>query len=379
MKLLYWKWNSFMGHGVEQAFQKKRIAYDIFSYILKDWEKDDVFEDQLEEKLAKGSYDAVFSINYTPLITKVCGDHNIPYISWIYDSPIHIRDLEWMKHAVNHIFLFDRGQVEYYETLGIHTSHLPLAASPDVFAPAIRRKETYSSEVSLVGQLYQSEYFYYTKPLTAYDRGFLEGVVNSQMQVYGGYFLGDVVTDSLLEKLNQSYEKASSGKVQIKKRELEYLLAQEITARERYLALQLLSKRYAVSLYSGNRDDRLQQVKQKSYVDYETQMPLVFANSRVNLNISLKSIRTGIPLRVLDVLACGGFLISNMQAELPEYFKIGEELVVYQDLEELVWLCGYYLEHEDERRQIAANGRERILKDFRFEDRIEQLLAPLHV
>ena len=49
MKLLYWKWNSFMGRGVEQSFQKKKIAYDTFSYALKDWEKDDMFEDQLEE------------------------------------------------------------------------------------------------------------------------------------------------------------------------------------------------------------------------------------------------------------------------------------------------------------------------------------------
>ncbi len=377
MKLLYWKWNSFMGNGIEQAFREKDIAYDIFSYILKDWEKDAGFQELLEKQLEKDAYDAVFSINYSPLITEVCENKKLPYISWIYDSPIHIRDLSKMKRKVNRIFMFDRGQSEYYRTIGIETFPLPLAASADVFAPYAKKDPDYTCDVSLLGQLYQTDYLYYTRPLDTYQRGFLEGIVNSQMRVYGGYFLDQVITEELLAKMNHCYDKASGGKVRIDIRELEYLLAQEITSRERYMALQLLSKRHAVSLYSNHRDERLKQVKQMPYVDYYTKMPAVFFNSRVNLNISLKSIRTGIPLRVFDVLACGGFLISNFQAEIPENFRIGEELVVYQDLEELVWLTGYYLEHDTERRKIAANGRERIEKDFRFADKLDQLLGAL--
>ena len=103
-------------------------------------------------------------------------------------------------------------------------------------------------------------------------------------------------------------------------------------------------------------------------------MPKVFKTAKINLNISLKTIRTGIPLRVLDIMACKGFVISNYQEELGEYFRLGEELVTYGDLEELYYLCDYYLKHEEERKKIAANGQERIRLDFGFTDRLRKIL-----
>jgi spore maturation protein CgeB len=110
------------------------------------------------------------------------------------------------------------------------------------------------------------------------------------------------------------------------------------------------------------------------YVDYYTVMPLVFSQSKVNLNISLRTIRTGIPLRVVDVLGCGGFLISNYQSELEEYFEIGQDLEVYGSIEELYEKVQFYLEHEDVRRQIAQNGFEKVKRDFTFTDRLSRIL-----
>ena len=106
-------------------------------------------------------------------------------------------------------------------------------------------------------------------------------------------------------------------------------------------------------------------------------MPKVFKSSKINLNISLKTIRTGIPLRVLDIMACGGFVITNFQEELAEYFKLGEEIITYSNLEELYYLVDYYLKHEEERKQIAENGLKRVKEDFRFEDRMRKILEDL--
>jgi spore maturation protein CgeB len=36
-------------------------------------------------------------------------------------------------------------------------------------------------------------------------------------------------------------------------------------------------------------------------------------------------------------------------------------------LEELVWLCDYYLKDEEKRRRIALCGQERIRRDFTYE------------
>lgn len=374
MRILYWQWHSFMGKGVERAFAKLDIAYDTFFYQMTDWEQDDNFVNLLQSRLQDGKYDAVFSINYNPLISMVCEEKQIRYVSWVYDSPIHIRNEEPMKYNCNRIFFFDRGLVEEYQKRGIMAEYMPLAADIATFGEQVIKKEpAYDGEISFVGQLYQTEYMHYMEPLLPFQRGYLEGVIAAQMKISGGYLLPELLSNQLLDELNAQYLKASAGTVKLEKRELEYLLAQETTRRERYIALALLSGHYPVKLYAPGRDERLTNVEQRDYVDYYSQMPKVFAQSKINLNISLRCIRTGIPLRVLDVLASGGFLITNYQAELGEYFNLGEDLIVYQSLEELVDLVGYYLHHEEERKQIARNGLERVRQDFQFEERIKSM------
>ena len=214
-------------------------------------------------------------------------------------------------------------------------------------------------------------------PLKEYDRGYLEGVIAAQKKVYGGYFLPDFITDELIQNMNAVYQKQWNGEITVNHREIEFLLASEITRRERQEKLTLLSNHFDVALYSGEQDVAIPKIRKKNYIDYYTQMPKVFKCSKVNLNISLKTIRTGIPLRVLDILASGGFVISNFQEELAEYFRLGEEIITYGDIEELYYLVNYYLQHEEERKEIAARGLQRVKEDFRFEERMKVILEDL--
>lgn len=375
MKLLVFSWHSFMNKGIERALNKSDIKHDTYFYQFTDWEKDDKFLEKFREHLRNGSYSDVLSVNYSPLISQVCDELGVRYTSWVYDSPLHIRNLDSLKNSCNCIYFFDRGQAEEYRKLGIDALHMPLAVDTDVFAldvPADSR-DGYKSDISMVGQLYQTEYEYFTAPLDGYDKGYLEGIIKAQQKVNGGYLIPELVTDELLSRMNATYAKVATDGFQMGRRELEYMLACETTGRDRFTALALLSQHYNVNLYTGNVDKRLEKVKFCGYADYYTQMPLVFAESRVNLNISLKTIRTGIPLRVLDVQGCGGFLISNCQEEIFEHFNVGEEIVLYESIEDLYMKTKYYLEHEDERKRVAQAGYERVKKDFTFEARIREM------
>ena len=66
---------------------------------------------------------------------------------------------------------------------------------------------------------------------------------------------------------------------------------------------------FATALWSNEKDERLTQVHYYGYADYYKQMPHIFHDAKINLNIALRVIQTGIPLRVLDVMGCGGFEI----------------------------------------------------------------------
>lgn len=376
MRILFWQWHSFMNKGIENALVKMNQPYDTFFYQLEDWENNDDFKQKLDEKMRGQNYGLVLSVNYCPLIAQVCKDRKVQYLAWVYDSPMNIRNLEDTKNGYTNVYMFDRGMTERYQKQGYPVKYMPLAVDASAFAPEVSagERQAYQTDVSLVGNLYQTEYAYFSGPLDEYQRGYLEGLINAQMKVYGGYLLPELLTDQFLEELNERYRKASGGTFEMGRRELEYMLACEVTGRERFIALSLLSGYCKVDLYSTKNSERLPKVNYKGYADYYSQMPQVFRNSKINLNISLKAICTGLPLRMVDVMGCGGLLMTNFQAELPEYFVMGEDCVVYEDLEQLVYLVRYYLEHENERARIAENGRRRVEADFTFEDRLTKML-----
>lgn len=377
MKVLFFQWKSFLNEGMERALQKLNISYETYAYQFTDWEDDDVFLEQFENKVKNGAYRAVLSVNFSPLISKVCESRGVPYVSWVYDSPVHIRNLDAMKHSCSRIYFFDQGQAEEYKKQGIDAKHLPLAVDTELFGKRILRygAEQSRADVSMVGTLYQTEYAKYTAPLGGYVRGYLEGIVNSQMKIAGGYVIPELVTQELLLKMNEEYRSLDTGGFQMGSRELEFLLACEATGRERYLALSLLSRHFAVDLYSADTDARLDKVHFRGYADYYRRMPLVFSRSRINLNISLKTIRTGIPLRVLDIMGCGGFVLSSFGQELTEHFVPGEECAVYESLEDLYAQAEYYLKHEDARMRMAKAGYEKVKREFTFEERLKELLS----
>lgn len=363
-----------MNRGIEKALSKLEITYEVFFYQFQDWEQDGQFCSLFRAKLESGLFDCVLSVNFAPLVAGICEILGVPYVSWVYDSPVHIRNLEPMKHSCNQIYFFDRGQAQEYASQGIPANYMPLAVDTELFHQAVEHGGRLPDmELSMVGQLYKTEYAKYAALLDGYTKGYLDGMIRSQLKIYGGYLIPELLTDDLLEQVNAAYASVLGG-FRMGRRELEYMLACEVTGQERYLALALLSKYIPVSLYTDEADSRLAHVRFCGYADYEGLMPKVFAASKINLNISLKTIRSGIPLRVLDIAGCGGFVMSNFQIELAEYFKVGEECEVYENLEDLLLKAKFYLEHDELRRRIAQAGLERVKRDFTFEERLGKML-----
>ena len=108
-------------------------------------------------------------------------------------------------------------------------------------------------------------------------------------------------------------------------------------------------------------------------IDYYSEMPYVFANSKINLNITLRSIQTGIPLRGMDILGAGGFLLTSFQSDFLDYFVPDEDFVYYESQEDLVEKVEYYLSHEKQRKEIAHNGHEKAKKNHSFEKFFENI------
>ena len=155
------------------------------------------------------------------------------------------------------------------------------------------------------------------------------------------------------------------------------VLGFKTAAEQRRRALLELSKKYAVTIYSNSDTRDLFLTRYGGSLDYWSEMPKVFAASKINLNFTIPNIKSGLPLRIWDVMGSGGFLMTNFQAEIPYYFENKKDLVCFESIGELTELCGYYLTHEEERRQIAENGYQKVCRYHTCEQRIGQMMAIL--
>jgi spore maturation protein CgeB len=102
----------------------------------------------------------------------------------------------------------------------------------------------------------------------------------------------------------------------------------------------------------------------------------VYRRSKITLNVSVWSPaeEPGLNLRVFDVPACGGFLLTDHSPELAEYFRPGIEIETWQDADELRDKLRFYLEHDAARERIAAAGHARVQQLPTYTDRMRTLL-----
>ena len=96
------------------------------------------------------------------------------------------------------------------------------------------------------------------------------------------------------------------------------------------------------------------------------------------LNLIKGNWETGLIIRHFEVPAHGGFQLTYQTAELEACFEIGKECDVFHDEAELLEKIHYYINHPNERREIAAAGQRRVLSEHLYSHRITKLVELLH-
>ena len=339
----------------------------------------------VKHALFKGQYDFVFSVNFYPFISEVCNIIKIRYLCWTVDSPVLELYASSVTNPWNRIFLFDLAQYETFHPLNPDcVFHMPLASNPARWNHVITSASPaqvahFSKNVAFVGSLYTEKCPYdELKDAPAYLTGFLEGIMSAQQKIYGHNFIEEVLPDEIVLAFKAHHpnfyiapETATCSDRTIMAQKY---IDVKISAMERLHTMKLLGSRYQVDLYTGSDTTGLPVINH-GFANTLTEMPLIFHNSKINLNMTSKSIHSGIPLRVFDVLGCEGFLITNYQAELPEYFSLGNDLEYYTTDDELLAKVDYYLCHESDRREIAHNGLECVLKYHNYPERLLDMIA----
>ena len=420
MNVLVYRYGSICEPDIVEAFQKLQL--NVIEETTEIIRKNLLPSEQV--KLVKDALDKyhpmfVFSINFFPAIADICQIYGTKYLCWTVDCPVLELFSKSVQHETNRIFLFDKAQYERiypYNPNGVF--YLPLAAATERFDKVIETIveedcKKYSSDISFVGSLYieKNPLRKLREKLPEFVNEYVDGVVEASLKVMGYNFMEEIITDELVSELKKADSQFYSAKdvaellkvegmsfdlgknvngSSSKTKNLESLkndalkvskfvaahsyLGMQAAETERICTLNTLAQYFDVDLYTRSDTSDLKNVHILGGVKTLTEMPKIFHLSKINLNMTIKPIQTGLPLRIFDIMGCGGFCMTNYQAEIPEMFEIGVDLEAYGSLEELVDKCSYYLTHEDERRQIALNGYRKVKEYHGYLNRMVEMV-----
>ncbi|SFQ39538.1 spore maturation protein CgeB [Butyrivibrio proteoclasticus] len=388
MKIFFLDWKSIGNEDIVDAIDnlnKSGYSIDIFMHPFDNHidDGDKEYETTLEDAIKKQDPDIVFSFNYFPLVSIVCNRIGITYVAWVYDNPCVRLYSYTLINSCNYVFVFDSQMYEVFASQGIkNVYYLPMAAAVhryDGLKITPEKQKRYSSRISFVGSLYCEDHTYFddiADKLSDYSKGYLDGLMKSQMQIDGLNIIEKSIPPVVMQDMvNALGIKPSSDSVATYEYLYSnYVINRKITSIERTEILTQIGEKFGIDLYTKDKSFSPKGVNNHGETDYYFGMPYVFKCSDINLNITLRSIQRGIPLRIMDILGCGGFLLTNYQEDLFNFFVPGEEFVYYESRDDLMKKIGYYLEHDDERREIAQKGYEKVCAEHTYEQRLMEIL-----
>lgn len=386
-RLLIFQWNS-IGHNVNvKAFESFGFECHTFQVPFDRGKFDEDCLEQLNRHLDFNQFDLVFSLNCIGMIAEACYTHNIPYIAWCYDSPSFTGAHWYLKYPTTHIFLFDSDDARHYKEAGIEQAYyMPLAVNLEYFDGLNYTKEDrkkYQTDISFVGSLYDTSLPEAMGYLTDYQKGYLNALMDNQLDIYGHSFFPEILSQRFMEWLdhpefnrilNAEFDKEKAKEDVAAAGRLQLILNKQTTNKERLLLLNLLAKYHEVKLYSYKNSEALKGLTFCGTADYYTEMPKVFRYSRININATLRSIQHGVPLRCLDIMGCHGLLLTNYQKDFDEHFIDGKNVLFYADAQEALEKTNFYLAHDSIREKIAEAGHETVKKYYDYPVKIREIM-----
>lgn len=396
MKIIFYRYNSICEPDYIEAFAA--LGIEVIEEKAEMTDKNIPLETKvagLGEAILTNRPAFVFSINFFPFISLVCEKLGTIYACVSVDCPVAELFSTQIRNKCNRVFLFDRRQ--YLDICDENPEcifHMPLGVNADRINGTIGEpdpgREKYLYDISFVGSLYNEKnpYAELRGRLGGRYAGMCDGLLAAQELFPGCEILENAVSDELAEQVkNAAGDDFYSSENCVRNIDwfgtvTSYLCA-ELTVRDRFGLLYMLSQslKNTAEVHVFTRSDHAALDASGAPVIFHggvrtlDEMPLVFRRSRININPTMRAIRSGLPQRIWDVLGSGGFLMTDYQDELPDYFEPGRHLAAYESPEEACELARFYLEHEDIRLEIARNGYELVREKHTVLNRVAGMLT----
>lgn len=385
MRILFYQWGTFNEPVIEKTLRD-------LGHFVKVLQAEELREKPTEEQIwalvkdaSEYHADALFSVDYFQTVAMAAKKLDITYYSWLY----HIPQWSLFSYAAqlpnNRIITFDSAQMQELRQYNVNgMQYMSQAADKELLTSALanatlEQVEKYKAEVSFVGTLYESANNLFNRiSAEAREKDIYKEIlemIKDKRFSYGKEVLGRGVTEEMVAFLLEEVEYGRDHFFFANQEDIaiQSVLARKITVEERKLMARTLARKFDFKLYTISNTEKFPEINNCGPVDFAKHAPLVYKGSKINIYVTPRAIRSGVPLRVLEIMACQGFVLVNYQEDLAKEFEDGKELVMYRSLDEMVEKVQYYLEHEEERKQIARAGYEKVLREYNYATKLRKI------
>ena len=333
-------------------------------------------------------YDFVITRDFSVNVAEGCHITGISYIAWAYDSPLKALYCKEAMYDTNYIFVFDKQHLARLKEMDIpHVYYQPLVANVTRAMQVTITDEDirqYEREISFVGSMYDKHYFEaFRKRLTEKQVFECEKLFDRHLCNWNG---NDSVFDELSEKTIQAlYMQMSKKNRNLYSMSDRYItellvLVTELTSRERSIFLKDISHRYdvVVNTYEPERFSDITSVRWEPPVEWDSDdLYRIYASAKININLTMRSIETGLPQRIYDIMSVGGCVFTNYQSEAEELFEQNREIVTFKSTDEFKEKADYYLKHDKERLELGARAYLKVRDKYNYPNAIRFMISKL--
>lgn len=352
-------------------------------------EKDEELEEKFADFLRDNQIDFVLAHFYSGAVARQTRKYGVKFAIYAMDSPSY--ETWWadaFQYTHCYYFYFDKKEYQFVKNLGCRNAYyLPLAAEVHRAGNLVITEEELRKlgcDISFVGGLYsRNPYDECAQDFSESFRNQVSGMMEECAFLWDGCsrmdsFLTQEMIEDIKNRFPKIFEELKAGGYNMPDAYYikQWFFSRKLTNIERTLLVELIAERYDLHLHTWNWEVVPPNVKRFPETDIEGAYKVFYA-SKINLNITLRSIESGVPLRIFDIMSVGGFVLSNWQEELTELFEEDKEIVLFKTPEEMLEKIDYYLSHEKERIRIGINGYQKVKNGYSFEHQLNKLISVL--
>jgi len=307
------------------------------------------------------------------VLTSFLQSIEMPVASWYVDSPnLIVKEFKANVSPYTTVFLWDKGYIPEMESLGFQeVSYLPLATDERIFRPLSPRKrpapQDTPCDVGFVGNSMVAPVRERLARVPPELYPLVEQLAERSIRSRGLF-------EAHVERLGAEDRTRIEGLAPSERIDLEAAVLWSATLRYRWQCVEkLLGFGLRIHGDAGWRERLPDPGMLHPPLGYYDQLPRFYNRCKINLNATSFQMGAAVNQRVFDVPACEAFLLTDRQEALDELFEVGREVIAFTEPDEIPDLAQYYLRHAQARKEIAARGRRRVLREHTYRHRFNRI------